>query len=114
MVSAQKCELNKAFSPLWSCGQVFITAIRAKLLLCGRKICTCGEAWTLSCLSAYQHTKYGESRSDMDSNHMRKGAWHLKIVRKVLVLLCFSDVLLFLSRLPPSITFVVMCLPGLL
>lgn len=97
MVSAQKWELNEAFSPQWSFGQVFVMAIRTEFLLCGRKICTRGEAWTLSCLSACQHTKYQESKSDLDSNHMQKGVWHLKIVRKVLLLLCFSDVQFFLS-----------------
>lgn len=109
MVSAQKWELNEAFSHQWSFGQVFVTAVRTELLLCGRKICTRGEAWTLSCLSAYQHTKYWQSKSDLDSNHMQKGVWHLKIVRKVLLLLCFSDVLLSLSELPPPLTSVAMC-----
>lgn len=109
MVSAQKWELNEAFSHQWSFGQVFVTAVRAELLLCGRKICTRGEAWTLSCLNAYQHTKYWKSKSHLDSNHMQKGVGHLRIVRKVLLLLCFSDVLLSLSELPPPIASVVMC-----
>lgn len=110
MVSAQKWELNEAFSHQWSFGQVFVTAVRTELLLCGRKICTRGEAWTLSCLSAYQHTKYWQSKSDLDSNHMQKGVWHLKIVRKVLLLLCFSDVLLSLSELPPPL--LLQCVPS--